>query len=566
LKNPHNFEEPILVNNVLFKFIRYAFLLSATAGFFLLFSCYLFEETPEKFSPNVPNIPASDNTASLDGADYDSIILNGLANQDVFLVKVNTSDGQKNASVVPVASVAAAGKNGGGDGIGEAGTRVPAGTVTIDGQTITRYEMQWQIPPLAQSRSALTVNRSVVSNYTSAKVDDTKSFYINHTSTMKQETATLKKIGAYCRIWVVNGLFDDTSSTTTDNRVTQTQIDTLATKFDVIYPVETNLLGYEYGGGGTSGGMDGDDKIQILVYDIDDDYNKQKTGMVLGYFYTGDEYQKFSVNNSNEAEIFYLDSEALDETPNTIYSTLIHEFNHMINYNVKVIQTNNNYANYEAWYTEMLSMLAEDAIGPLVEIPYDPSSKNGHVILERIPGWLNSYASFGVMQWTNNNADVLNYYASNYAFGAYLVRNFGGPALLSHIAKSNTGGRTSLDASLRALNGPAVDSQYALTRFGEALVYSGSKKPVGVYSFDNTVSENIGGTDYTFSGFDIWNMDRQSGGTKGPVVYLYDGTFLPIPPYAVQLFSRNDWLGKSGSLSVQVANRNPDMHYFVMVR
>jgi hypothetical protein len=232
----------------------------------------------------------------------------------------------------------------------------------------------------------------------------------------------------------------------------------------------------------------------------------------------------------------------------------------MINLNVKVLETNND-ANWEAWYTEMLSMLAEDAVGPLVGIPYDSSSRNGHVILERIPDWLYNHSSYSAMNWGQG----VGSYSSNYAFGAYLVRNFGGPELLSRIAKSDKGGIASLNESLGALNNPSVDIQYALARFGETLMYSGSNKPAGVYSFDNTVSGEINDTEYTFAGFDVWAMNYSAGGKnyKGPQV-LSSGK--SIPPNGIQIISQSNWKSKSGNFAVQITNGNSDVYNFVMFR
>jgi hypothetical protein len=560
------------VGNLLLKSVRYGVLLTAWAGSFLLFSCAISDDSPVPVPapgsppPPIGNLPDAIKMISVDNYGNGSITLDGLSNNDVYLVKVNPSDTSRDGGVARTASVADA------DGI-----RVPAGTVTIGGQTLTRYEMQWplEIPPSALSRSAMPVNRSAASDYLTAQVDDTKTFYVNHTSKVEQKTATLKKIGNYCKIWVIDDYFDNNSVNTndkSDNKVTQTQIDALADKFDLIYPVETNLLGYEYGGGqGEDGGADLDTKIQILVYDIDGDYKQHPNGVVLGYFYTGDEYPRTALQHSNEAEIFYLDCEMLDEKPTVLYSTLIHEFNHMINYNVKVLKTGNS-ANYEAWYTEMLSMLAEDVIGPLADIP---ANTDGHVIKERIPYWLDSYMNYGVMQWTNG-ADVLGYYSSNYAFGAYLARNFGGPALISAIAKSPNGGRASLDESLRKFNSSlfsdldanVTPSAYALARFGEALMYSGNKKPDGVYSFDKTVSQTVGGQDYTFSGFDVWGMTYKTGPSTltGPRISQNSGGSAQIQPYGVLVTQDSTWKNASGSLVINLSRADRGAYYFVMKR
>ncbi|MDR1256332.1 MAG: hypothetical protein LBJ86_01115 [Spirochaetaceae bacterium] len=494
----------------------------------------------------------------MNGAGVGSVTLEGLSGNDVFLVKVNASDSGKNASIATSGFTA-----------GEHVRNVPAGVITIDGKTLTRYERQWQGPyPPA---GPLAVSRSMASVYTEAKtVGDKNDFYVDispDSEIFTGKKATLKVIGKHCKVWVIDEYFDDTSPADgTDGKVNLSQLKELADKFDAIYPLETALLGYEYGGGpGGDGGADGDPSIQILVFNIDGDYiDSSPNGFTLGYFNPYDEYQKTAGNQySNEAEIFYLDSEALDRMQDTIYSTLIHEFNHMINFNVKVIQPNSQ--GIEVWYTEMLSMLAEDVIGPLAGIPYEPGKANGNVITDRIHrNWLQTYFGTSVMSWNNS----LNDYAANYAFGAYLVRNFGGPQLLSDIAKSASSGGASLDESLRKINGQRIDTKYALSRFGEALVYSGSQIPATALSFDKTVSATIAGNLYTFPRFDIWKMTYSSGGNNyaGPKIFLYEQESNSIPPYAVQLFSRQDWLGASGQLTIQMKNGNSAIDYYIMVR
>jgi hypothetical protein len=220
----------------------------------------------------------------------------------------------------------------------------------------------------------------------------------------------------------------------------------------------------------------------------------------------------------------------------------------------------------------MLSMLAEDVIGPLVGIPYTPGTANGNVITARIHlRWLSTYFNSSVMYWDKDN--TLNSYAANYAFGAYLVRNFGGPALLHEIATSPLDGKASLDDALQKLNpqinGQNVDTDYALSRFGEALVYSGDNMPAGVLSFDKTVSATVEGELYTFPRFNIWDMeytDQEMNYYRGPVFFEYDQAAYTIPPKAVQLFSHESWLNVSGPLTIQVQNGNSDIDYYVMIK
>lgn len=529
-----------------------------------------------EYAAYIHSLPNSVHKVHVDGNGEGSLTLNGLSNNNVFLVKANTTSTMKSfVNTVPLQSIM--GETLSAASVAGTEGRRPAGTVTLGGKTLTRYERRWDItiPP---EHNALWANRSVLRSFTEPTVGDQRNFYVDITNpadVFTEKSATLKKNGQYCRIWVVNENLAVGASTNNDNQITEAQIDALASKFDEIYPLETNLLGYEYGGGlGGNGGRDGDPKIQILLFDIDGDFSAthdHPDGMVLGYFYSGDEFQTTQNPYSNEAEIFYLDVEMLDAKPTMIYTTLIHEFNHMINFNVKVLQTGN-FSNYETWYTEMLSMLAEDAIGPLVGIPYIPDMENGNVIIERIHLYWLMYYIAGVMQW--NDSNPYPYYASNYAFGAYLVRNFGGPSLLSRIAKSNLGGRDSLDRALNALNktvdGMPVNHTYALSRFGEALVYSGNTIPQYALSFDKTATGTVGGVPYTFPRFNIWDMDYtlpEDVDWSGPLVPVYDGTDLPMEPYSVQLYSKNEWCpSQTDSLTVNLSGEDLGVTYYLMVK
>jgi hypothetical protein len=497
--------------------------------------------------------PSIVHKVDLNSAGYGIIRLEGLENNDVYLARVKSDRVAYNANTlsvdVPIER----------ERVVE-GSRAPAGTITMPGgETLVVHERQWQVVVPDEGM----LSRSTAYSFAGTQIGDIRSFYVDVSPTYpayELKPATLKKIGQYCKIWVMEKNFSGASGPKTGNMVSQQQIDDLAAKFDEIYPLETRILGYEYGGGpGGSGGVDGDPLIQILIFDIDGDFGIHPGSVTMGYFYPGDEYKRGSTYPySNEAEIFYLDSEMMNISPDAVYSTLIHEFNHMINFNLKVLMAGHIQSwNNEVWYTEMLSMLAEDTIGPLVGIlPNVP----GHVTFERIPKWLETYSDVSVMYWPASAANTLAYYASNYAFGAYLVRNFGGPALFSAIAKSYAPGRASIDACLRVFNGREVDTAYALERFGEALVYSGDTVPNDVFSFDKTAQEVIGGTTYTFERFDIW-------ATNGPVVRQYSRlSDYSIPSNTVQLYTDTAWKGISGRLDVLLQNVDTSSKYLLMVK
>jgi hypothetical protein len=532
-------------------------------SFRIRFVCAVFVTAVLLFSCKQPDIkvnpaasiayPPSVHKVELNRAGYGTVRLEDLEGDDIYLVKINSSRNAYSANIMPTDSFVGGGQT-------ADGTPVPAGTITLpNGETITVLERHWQIETPPPSQNALTANRRMASVYTAATEVDVakKSFYLDATN--KTADATLRYIGNYCKIWVVDESFDDASTSAGDKKVTRAQLQTLATTFDNIYLRETNLLGYEYGGGpGGNGGVDGDSKIQILVYDLNG--SGGGLGSILGYFYPGDEYQRSATYAySNEAEIFYIDSVRFDLQPTVIYSTLIHEFNHMINFHLKVLVGGQIRSwNSETWYTEMLSMLAEDTIGPDIGIN---AGASGHVIKERIPSWLFSYDNVSVMSWSYSNP--LSSYASNYAFGAYLIRNFGGTALLSAIAKSHGAGRGSIDTCLRAFHGPGVDTAYAMERFGEALVYYDDIMEQ-TYTFNKNETGSIGDYEYTFTGFNI----GENGTLGSPEIFDFaDLNSASVPANSVRVYTdEENWKNVYGPLDIFFRAADANMKYFVMVK
>ena len=91
----------------------------------------------------------------------------------------------------------------------------------------------------------------------------------------------------------------------------------LAQEFDYYYTSMTNIYG-------THSDIDGNGKIIILLMDIN--VNKGSGSQVLGYF------NPMDMHGYNEGEILYMDiSNANNKTDNAI-GTIIHEFQHLINY------------------------------------------------------------------------------------------------------------------------------------------------------------------------------------------------------------------------------------------
>jgi hypothetical protein len=399
-------------------------------------------------------------------------------------------------------------------------------------------------------------------------IGDSKKFWVeDKNGKWIQINGVLRATSAHAQVWIAEDNFDQGSTKDDDNKLTQEQAQVLADTFAQIYGYETSLFGFEYGGGVSStdptyGGIDGDPKIQILVYDISFDYADPKTSTVLGYFGAKDLYDQATLDaykvqtKSNQAELFYIDSFEMDKRPALIYSTLAHEFQHMISFNEKYIKRGRL---TELWYNEMLSMIAEDLIDPLIGISKDNPS---HPINTMMPLFLENYILTGVTDWSEEY--LMPSYANAFGFGAYLARNYGGAELIKEIARNDYVNIPSLSSALSKIN-PGVIFEQALKGYGEAFIYSGAHKPAGTLSFDETVTKSINNVNYTFYGFDIWNMPTTTS-SKGPVVWSLDWMF-SMPAHSLIVQSLEEWQHCTGVLDITVQQpASPDIDMYIMIR
>jgi hypothetical protein len=163
----------------------------------------------------------------------------------------------------------------------------------------------------------------------------------------------------------------------------------------------------------------------------------------------------------------------------------------------------------------------------------------------------------GVTEW--NTLDS-NSYAKGYAFGAYLLRNYGGASLLKEMLANNSTNIDSVTAALKTVTGSG-SFEDALRRFGEAIVFSGTM-PSEVLSFDKTVTKPIGGYSYTATGFNVWS---NFGSTKPKI--FGSTQQLEMRPYSITVHQGTDWSNKTGSLSITLNRPNDSgIELYLMVK
>ncbi len=276
-------------------------------------------------------------------------------------------------------------------------------------------------------------------------------------------SASLVAETTYCYVWVANdesgkcenryANFNDSSTADNDNQITIAQAQALASAFDAIYLRETELIGSSYTTNFNLNYLiNPQDKISILVYDINHDYTQNQTGGTFGMFWGGDLY---NTSGSNRMELLYVDAHFTDKYFPSVISTLSHEFEHMLYFIHKRLGRNQD--NGSTWYTEMGAMMAEDCFAKYLEDTYknneDPN-KNFFIVsdspLSRLSRFNLSYYSGGLTSWSSGNA-VYTSYALSGIFGCWLLRNYGGPNLLKEIITNNQVDGLSIQAAIRTL-------------------------------------------------------------------------------------------------------------------
>nr|HPM73943.1 hypothetical protein [Spirochaetales bacterium] len=265
-------------------------------------------------------------------------------------------------------------------------------------------------------------------------------------------------------VWVADDCWD--LGSTKKHAVNQTMVDAIAEKFfgassdpdTSIYAWVTGMLGDEWGvhdestriGFGTYDLIAKSDNITILLADIGSD--DADDGGIVGYFYPVDTFA--GADNSNERIMFIIDAVMYSNPDDSgissnepgysdngwsdedywaeqVFSTLAHEFQHMIHFYQKGVLRGGDYFNEATWIDELCAMQVEDLLadklgvaGPRGMDPADYSAGVSGNIYGRLPEYL-LFPDVTPYDWdTAADAELTRYYSWAYAFGAYLTRNY----------------------------------------------------------------------------------------------------------------------------------------------
>ena len=430
--------------------------------------------------------------------------------------------------------------------------------------------------PVSSARSAASPNFSVTP--ISRAVGTTKNIWIEEASgKYVQKPATLRATGTYCNVWILDDYYAETES---KNKVSESTAQTFAQKFDEMYPVIRNVFGEEaeiirVKDGKTltdtciSDVSDTGSTVNIVLYDIDGDYKDDEnfSDGTAGFFFSKDYYKTTTelsgdnevLNYSNVGKYFYIDSAIARLYPNDAISTLAHEFQHMINFNMKDIKLKNM---PDTSYNEMLSMLCEDMMQDFLGIDDDESPKN------RTQQFNTYYILSGIREYLDNDNAVVSY-ATSYTFGAFLARNYGGAALIKEISQNDKTDNNSIVAAVNKINSTSLTFDKIFQNF--LLALTGNK----TYTLNKNAKQTLssGSYSYPMTAYDIF-ADKYSPAEllktntgNGPVLFKNNAAIDLRPQYGISLHTLGELSAGMNDLTLTFSDKgSADLYMYVIVQ
>lgn len=198
---------------------------------------------------------------------------------------------------------------------------------------------------------------------------------------------------------------------------TDAEADAVAREFDTrIYPNVRKWMGTEW-----KPGLDRDNRITLLMHDVGMNKSGKDYG---GYFSPTDQVP--TLPNSNRREMLYMDVfQFRERSRHTFYSSLAHEFAHLINW------FQNGGTTDQRWLEEGTASFVEWAVYGTV-----------HNIF--VDGYL---ANPSISLAYTNTADV--YYGGAFLLMLYLYEQYGGPEIIRSIIETDALGEQAIDAALK---------------------------------------------------------------------------------------------------------------------
>ena len=343
------------------------------------------------------------------------------------------------------------------------------------------------------------------------------------TYTLYKVTGVKVGEGVHCQIYVEQGR-------TVDGSVITSIINEFDTK---IYPKNTTTFGNE-----PNPGIDNDAKVYILLLDIKDGYDPVGSpSYVGGYFDPGNEYP-LSVNAySNQKEMFYMDINPA--TPGSIrfFSTLAHEFQHMIHWQQEEVYKN--HANDEVWLNEAMSEVAPVYCG------YGPSYNRVQLF--------EYYPNDSLTDWGGSVID----YGVAYMWGQYFKDHFGSYNIFRAMLQNSNTGIDSVNSALAEISALDTDPTFTSTFHDWAIaVYSGNTRTWPDHPEWSYIT--IDTWPGTYNGYTLPGLLPNPAPTSLPLLERSSLAFYSYTPVTDPIGTIN-WAGGTGAVKAALADKAPSL-------
>lgn len=383
---------------------------------------------------------------------------------------------------------------------------------------------------------------------------DRQRFYLEETQSSFTDATARKVVSniptAYgnktLNIWVSDDSFSlpNDSGCAKSRCVTQEMVDALASTFlqegrdNDIYDWVTNVYGKEWGTHDESALIGESNEISILLTDISNDNGT--SGGVIGFFYPKDNLKRSEVSGSNQRVMLYADAvlfangegswDIEDFWPREMMSTLAHEFQHVIHFYQKNVLRK---LSSDVWINEMLSESIEDLVatklrhgGPRAVVYTDGSAGEMQNSKGRYP-LFNSTNTLSLTAW---HGSLANYSHIN-AFGAYVMRNYGGAKVLHDMMHNeHTDEKAVVFAVNKAINGSGKTFNDLLKEWGIAVLLSDDDNldtKLPTYNTGDFIYDSYKQSTYALGSIDFFryapqpSLDRRVGVVQSQGNYYY---------------------------------------------
>lgn len=511
---------------------------------------------------DVANVQYIEKTGS-----FKQTITTAAPNKTVYLVFTNTST----SSGIPLSSV-----NAGNITVNGRSFPAPAGlalpksfdpTNSPEGLRAARSKAALQAAQFRQVEASLTISPAGGDT-----VGASANFSVLHTTLSATGASDAPfRIPAHCRlqrtmtftdgrvrslsIWVE----DDRWNSTGGDRITQTMVDAMGNHFlsasenpSDIYHMDTAVLGEPWGDMRAHPEMiqwDAGNTITVLLANLNSSYTSPY-GFVVGYFHDlHNNVDSGSIDYpSNQRPMFFIDATLYASDPRVarettwaetnywseeIYSTLAHEFQHMIQFYQKGLIKRGDKLVGDAWLSEMCSMLMEDLAAEKMGVsgPRGVPANDGTAgAMNNTGGRIPIFNYFTDYPWYEPGAFSLVTYSSAYMLGAWLIRDFGGAEMLRKVVQSP---EVDQGAILSAIAGqPSAPATFGrlLAQWSAAVLLSDrTDNPAGLrYNvggwFPYTTTSTTPGISFRLGSINDFNFDQVDPGTgnvvgSGPYCY-----------------------------------------------